>query len=224
MFWVRTGKDDKDPTAVGRFVRDRYYKNPDCSDFWVTLSGKPLLVTTDTLPDKLVQNFTLRKMWGLQGRLANGEWSFLQNAPQNVGTIDGVPEQVSVSTAKQANYMTDKATATPRKQGKTYQSQWQRAFDVHPKVVILTWWNEWIAQRQANDASGNPQFVDNYNGGKPLSTNYISEGITNPLRQSIRETLNLRILLSLKVMAATTLPGPKPMFQLTSQTSHFLEI
>lgn len=177
MFWVRTVKADKDPTAVGRFVRDRYYTNPGYSDLWVKLSGKPLLVTTDRLPAQLAQNFTLRKMWGLQGKLADGEWSFLQNAPQNVGMKGGVPEQVSVSTAKQADYMTNKATATPRKQGKTYQSQWQRAFDVHPKVVILTWWNEWMAQRQANDASGKPQFVDNYNGGKPLSTDHISEGI-----------------------------------------------
>lgn len=177
MFWVRTGADDSDPAAVGRFVRDRYYGNPDYSDFWSTLSGKALLLTTDTLPDELAQNFTLRKMWGLQSSLANGEWSFLQDAPQNVGMKDSVPEQVSVCTAKQESYMTDKATATPRKQGKTYQSQWQRAFDVHPKVVMLSWWNEWMAQRQADDVSGNPQFVDNYDGGKPFSTDYISEGI-----------------------------------------------
>ncbi|ERF73826.1 hypothetical protein EPUS_05531 [Endocarpon pusillum Z07020] len=164
VFWVRTDRADSDPTAVGRFVLDRYYRNPAYSDFWVTLSGKPLLVTTDTRPGILAQNFTLRKMWGLQGKLAVGEWSFLQDAPQNVGMKNGLPEQVSVSTAKQATYMSNKATATPRKQGKTYQLQWQRAFDVRPKVVILTWWNEWMAQRQADDASGNPQFVDNYNG------------------------------------------------------------
>ena len=176
MFWVRT-RADSDPAAVGRFVRDRYYKNPDFSDFWVTLSGKPLLLTTDSLPAVLARNFTLRRMWGLQSSLAEGEWSFLQNAPQNVGMKGGVPEQVSVCTAKQASYMTDKATATPRNKGKTYQLQWKRAFDVRPKVVILTWWNEWMAQRQVDDASGNPQFVDNYNEGEPLSTNYVSEGI-----------------------------------------------
>ncbi len=177
MFWVRTGAGDSDPAAVGRFVRDRYYNSPNFSDLWVTLSGKPLLITTDTLPNELAQKFTLRKMWGLQRSLADGEWSFLQDAPQNVGMKGGVPEQVSVCTAKQANYITNKATATPRRQGKTYQLQWQRAFEVRPKVVMLTWWNEWMAQRQADDASGKPQFVDNYDGGKHFSTDDISEGI-----------------------------------------------
>ncbi|KAJ3567560.1 hypothetical protein NPX13_g6722 [Xylaria arbuscula] len=60
--------------------------------------------------------------------------------------------------------MTDKATATSRQEGATFAAQWARAFDVHPQVVILTWWNEWMAQRQVDDASGNPQFVDNYDG------------------------------------------------------------
>lgn len=31
---------------------------------------------------------------------------------------------------------------------------------------MLTWWNEWIAQRQANDGDGNPQFVDEYGSGE----------------------------------------------------------
>lgn len=151
---------------MGRFVRDRYYSHEDYADFWVTFEGKPLLITTDTLPDELAADFTLRKMWGLQGSLAEQEWSFLQDAPQNVGMNGDVAEQVSVCVAKQSDYMTNTASATPRNGGKTFQSQWQRAFDVHPKVVMLTWWNEWMAQRQTDDAAGNPQFVDNYNSGE----------------------------------------------------------
>ena len=80
--------------------------------------------------------------------------------------MDGVAEEISVCVAKQANYMSDKATATPRNQGQTFADQWEQAFDIHPKVVMLTWWNEWMAQRQANDANGNPQFVDEYDSGK----------------------------------------------------------
>ena len=133
------------------------------------------MITTDTLPDELAQSFTLRKMWGLQSALAEGEWSFLQDAPQNVGTTNGVAEEVSVCTAKQAGYITDKATATPRQQGATFQAQWGRAFDIKPKVVMLTWWNEWAAQRQVDDASGNPQFVDEYDSGKPLRWNAFSQ-------------------------------------------------
>lgn len=105
-------------------------------------------------------------MWGLQGSLTEQEWSFLQDAPQNVAMNDGTSEQVSVCTAKQADDMTNTATATPRNGGKTYQAQWQRAFGVHPKVVMLTWWNEWMVQRQADDADGEPRFIDNYNSGE----------------------------------------------------------
>jgi hypothetical protein len=166
VFWVRTAAQDADPSAVGRFVQDRYYANSAYSDFWVELSGKPLLLTTDTVPSNLIQSFTMRKMWGLQSTLADEEWSFLQNAPQNVGMSGNVAEQISVCTAKQADYMTDTNTATPREEGATFQTQWQKAFGVHPKVVMLTWWNEWMAQRQADDAQGHPQFVDNYDGGK----------------------------------------------------------
>lgn len=151
---------------MGRFVHDRYYVNETHDDLWVTYGGKPLLITTDTLPDELVADFTLRKMWGLQGSLAEQEWSFLQDAPQNVAMTGDVAEQVSVCVAKQNDYMTNTATATPRNGGQTFQAQWQTAFDVHPRVVMLTWWNEWMAQRQADDAEGNVQFVDNYNSGE----------------------------------------------------------
>jgi hypothetical protein len=167
VFWVKTGASDPDPAAVGRFVLHRYHNNPTFSDLWVTFEGKPLLLTTDTLPGELESSFTLRKMWGLQSSLQDREWSFLQDPPQNIASSPGggQPEQVSVSAAKQADYMTNFATATPRRQGETFQTQWRRAFEVRPWVVMLTWWNEWIAQRQADDANGNPQFVDNYDSG-----------------------------------------------------------
>ncbi|KAM0456641.1 hypothetical protein ACHAO4_003672 [Trichoderma viride] len=101
-------------------------------------------------------------MWGLQSSLADGEWSFPQDAPQNLGTMNGIAEEISVCVAKQATYISNKATATPRKQGQTFADQWARAFEMHPKVIMLTWWNEWMAQRQANDGDGNPQFFDEY--------------------------------------------------------------
>ena len=127
------------------------------------------MLTTDALPNELAQYFTLRKMWGLQSTLAEGEWSFMQDAPQNVGMANGVAEEVSVCTAKQSSYISDETTATSRQEGATFQAQWGRAFDVKPKVVMLTWWNEWIAQRQADDALGNPQFVDEFDSGKSSS-------------------------------------------------------
>ena len=93
--------------------------------------------------------------------------------------MDGVAEEISVCIAKQATYMSDKATATPRNQGQTFADQWAKAFDVHPKVVMLTWWNEWMAQRQVNDANGNPQFVDEYDSGNSAMTRLFSSESKN---------------------------------------------
>ena len=165
MFWAGTASTDADSSAVPRFIHDTYYTNSTYSDFWVIYQGSPLLLTTDVIPGELNGTFTMRKMWGLQTSLANGEWSFLQDAPQNIGTYNGVSEEISVCTAKQATYISDAATATSRQEGQTYANQWMEAFNLHPKVVMLTWWNEWMAQRQENDANGNAQFVDEYDSG-----------------------------------------------------------
>ena len=132
----------------------------------MTLDSKPLIITTHEQPSEFTDEFTLRQMWGLQQLTGDGQWSFLEDYPQTVANFSGAPEEVTVCVAKQASYMSDKSTATGRAQGKTYQQQWSRAFDVHPKVVMLTWWNEWMAQRQTDAADGSVQFVDEFDSGK----------------------------------------------------------
>ncbi len=51
--------------------------------------------------------------------------------------------------------------AIGRRGGLTFWEQWQTAFNARPKVVTITWWNEWAAQRFIVD--GKTKFVDNYN-------------------------------------------------------------
>lgn len=163
--WVGSHADSADPAATGRATWDAFYAPGGHDDLFVSYEGKPLLLTTDTLPDELRTHFTLRKMWGLQNQLAEQEWSFLQDYPQNVGMSGGTAEQLAVCVALQKSYMTD-PSAVGRLGGRTFQSQWRRAFEVRPRVAVLTWWNEWVAQR-FEDEAGNTRFVDNYN--EPLS-------------------------------------------------------
>ncbi|MEV0844787.1 hypothetical protein AB0J21_02665 [Streptomyces sp. NPDC049954] len=163
--WVGTPASNPDPAACGNATWDEFYASGAYEDLFVTYEGKPLLVTTDTLPDALRERFTLRKMWGLQQQLADQEWSFLQDYPQNVGMSGGAPEQIAVCTALQHTYMTE-PDAVGRLGGRTFRDQWRQAFQVRPKVTILTWWNEWTAQR-FEDEAGNTRFVDNYD--EPLS-------------------------------------------------------
>ena len=53
-----------------------------------------------------------------------------------------------------------------KKKGRTHgifmYSQWYNAFKHRPKVIAITWWNEWAAQR-IRTADGTYQFTDNYN-------------------------------------------------------------
>lgn len=53
-------------------------------------------------------------------------------------------------------------SAHGRDNGLFFYKQWKRAFEQRPKVITLTWWNEWAAQRFL-DENGNSRFVDNYN-------------------------------------------------------------
>ena len=143
-----------------RALYDRYYteNNPyaDCFVYW---EGKPFMIytqNTDSFP--CPELFTVRHMWGLTNEPC---WRFLNVRNRNTAYEQGgVVEQISVAVASQETYMS-MSTAHGRNGGKFFYDQWKEAFHVHPKVVTITWWNEWTAQRFIVD--GQTAFVDNYN-------------------------------------------------------------
>lgn len=162
VFWCQNSESDR--SSNGLKLYDLFYKSSKYDQLFVYWSGKPFLITTsdptDTKNKTLSSYFTCRKMWGLQQTLASREWAFLQDEPQNVSMNGSQAEQISVSVAHQETYMSY-TTATTRRKGKTFQEQWRKAYSVRPKVVTITWWNEWMAQRFV-DENGNTRFVDNY--------------------------------------------------------------
>lgn len=164
MYWVGAGSRDPEPFFCGMEVYDLFYKDKKYEDLFVYFDGKPFLLTTDMQPAPLEPYFTMRKCWGLQGTLAEKEWSFLQKFPQNVAYNNGKPEEICVCTALQQTYMTE-PTAIGRHGGQTFKEEWERAFEIRPKVVTVTWWNEWIAIYFQHE--GRVTFVDNYI--RPLS-------------------------------------------------------
>jgi hypothetical protein len=159
VFWTGSWSSDPNPSFSGMDIYNRLYESGVYDDLFVYYEGKPLLLVTDQQPDQLKERFTLRKMWGLQGQLAEKEWSFLQESPQNVAMNNGQPEQITVTTSHQRDYMSSMELAEPRFGGNTWWRQWKRAYEVRPKVVTVTWWNEWIAQR-FEDERGESRFVD----------------------------------------------------------------
>ena len=140
-------------------IYNRYYTDSPYADCFVYWEGKPFMIytqSTNTFPCSDL--FTVRHMWGLTSEPC---WRFLNvNNKRTAYEQDGVVEQISVAVASQETYMS-MSTAHGRSNGKFFYTQWKEAFKVHPKVVTITWWNEWTAQRFIVD--GQTHFVDNYN-------------------------------------------------------------
>jgi len=164
VFWSKNGIDPKNIEYdwVLQKTYDMYYESGKYDECFVYWDGKPFMITTSEVPVTMKDKFTMRKMWGLQKSLKTEEWVFLQKWPQNVSkSKDDLNEQTCVCAALQQTYMTE-STAIGRRGGYTFWEQWKLAFDEKPKVVTITWWNEWIAQKFEDD-KGNPRYVDNYN-------------------------------------------------------------
>ncbi len=145
------------PTDYGTVdkIYEELYADGRFDDLWVWWDGKPLFLVTRLHGER--DDITLRMMWGLKSQGVS-EWSFL-NYP-NVVAYDkeGKAEQVCVCVAVQRGYMSQSGVG--RRGGLTFYEQWQTAFAARPKVVSITWWNEWAAQRFI--VNGESAFVDNY--------------------------------------------------------------
>ena len=127
--------------------------------------GKPLIILTenDQWPvdegavASLSVSYTVRRMWAYETD-GTEKWSYLedcQDSPlepqpcfQRTSTFGGGLEQLPMTMAYQADYMSHPATATPKHQGQTFRKQFQTLFD-NPEAPIatITGWNEWIVGR-----------------------------------------------------------------------------
>ncbi len=150
---------------------------------WFEWEGKPLILAyPDNIPDPMRSFFTFRP--GQPGyRCGPGRkdhWSWLEVYPQH-GYVEYQPgqyEMVSVGVAQNATdalvpaamNSTDQVYGrsythahgfdrSPRavQLGLNFQEQWERAFELDPKLVFVTGWNEWVAPppRQVPKLAGN---------------------------------------------------------------------
>lgn len=154
VLWCGQSKGDLIDAFYERFYTVEEWK--DCFVYW---NGKPFMIYTKAVGHfPRPELFTVRHMWGLTSDKC---WRFLnvENDRHTVYVQDGVKEQISVAVATQETYMSV-PTAHGRDGGRFFYEQWQNAFRYRPKVVTVTWWNEWAAQRFIVD--GETTFVDNY--------------------------------------------------------------
>ncbi|MBU3666491.1 MAG: hypothetical protein FGM15_11540 [Chthoniobacterales bacterium] len=175
--------------SVKKLVRE-LYEPALHEDLWFKWQDKPLLLVDDKLIDDpdLNQAFTLRKSWAWsrkQGWFGDGRhaWPWIDIYPQGFGwdTDPSVPEAMAASAAghptrtEGRSYHKGKqprpGTETPY-EGLFFAEQLQRALEVDPQFLMVTGWNEWVAQRLSAKQGqmlagkrlqeGDPLFVDCY--------------------------------------------------------------
>ncbi|MBO4423579.1 MAG: hypothetical protein J5879_09075 [Clostridia bacterium] len=170
-------------------IYNAIYKTNTCPDAWFYLDGKPLIIAPEkecrsSLAAAAADFFTYREpQWPNEGQKQNG-WPWMDfRFPQRVFKNNNKEKEViNVSVAqhcgtirfsdsafygdrtnhgrsfKKNAYVTDEDATL---YGYNFQTQWDRAISVDVPYVLVTGWNEWVAQRQPSDSGkNNVVFVD----------------------------------------------------------------
>lgn len=155
VFWVNSNN-------MFDHIYEHYYSVEAWKDCFLYWNGKPFVMNWNE-PRDTDDRFTVRSMYGLQGKASVGQWSYLEVDNSTAISYDenGSAEHIGCSVATQETYMS-LTTAHGRDGGRFWNSQWKNAFEVRPKIVTLTWWNEWTAQLYRVPNVGFI-FTDNFN-------------------------------------------------------------
>ncbi|WP_157492759.1 hypothetical protein [Echinicola pacifica] len=145
---------------------DEFYSKNDFKELWFYWDGKPLAMAEPNDPilrPEVKEFFTLKKSWAwTKSRTEPNHWQWLDTYPQDYGWSDtrSRPEQITVSTASHPHPNIGKSFhdgAQPAvneqyitevtDEGKQFAEQWNQAHRIDPSIVMITQWNEWVAQR-----------------------------------------------------------------------------
>ncbi len=180
----------------GRVMNELYdyiYADDLFKDLWFMWDGKPLILgdkDDSVLRPEVKDFFTIKFSWAWSDTKNNPDhWQWVDTYPQDYGwnTNPDVPEQIAVATASHPNISlgksyhngeepeVDSEYLTPyTAQGLCFKEQFDWALEVDPKVIMITQWNEWVAQRFIWDSgssifagrsivNGDSHFVDLFN-------------------------------------------------------------
>ena len=168
--------------APGKTVTQLYtdfYAKGAYKDLWFLWNGKPLILGDKNgrredgqpMDPNVVKFFTWRDSWAWDpGR---DKWQWIDKYPQRAGwhTDPQIPEEVPVSVAGHPtdnlgrSYRSDETwghgTEPPPDSGRGAQfaQQWARALQIDPQFILITGWNEWVAQRFLSGPGGGPGFL-----------------------------------------------------------------
>ena len=176
--------------SVVNEIYDTFYAESLYSDLWFKWDGKPVIF--GNIKDSVLRNdvkdfFTIKYSWAwTNAKTEPNHWQWLDTYPQDYGwsTDPAIPEQICVSVASHPNNSIGNSYSSGMEptvnsdyltaytgQGLHFAEQWKRALTIDPPIIMVTQWNEWIAQRFTQPSNqttyagrptieGNTHFVD----------------------------------------------------------------
>jgi hypothetical protein len=145
---------------------DEFYSKNLYKDLWFYWQNKPLVlgqINDPVLRPDVKAFFTIKYSWAwTKSKIEPNHWQWIDNYPQDYGwsTNPEIPEQITVSVASHPTRAQGKSFhngiqpkvndyyVTPyTDQGLFFEEQWRRALEIDPQIIMITQWNEWVAQR-----------------------------------------------------------------------------
>ncbi|MES2733495.1 MAG: carbohydrate-binding protein [Bacteroidota bacterium] len=164
------------PGATVQLLWNAFYAPGKFQQHWAYLNGKPLLmVDPNSVTQQQKDFFTMRYTWAWNDPNRLGEWTWIDHFPQTERkSPSGVVEEMSVTTAGHPvdnlgkSFLVGQGQPAPDQfqlnpltpQGRYFDQQWSRALEASPPIVMVTQWNEWLAQRLTyGDQFGRPKML-----------------------------------------------------------------
>lgn len=157
------------PGSTVKKLWDDLYSKGWYKDLWFQWEGKPLILVNPAWVDPSLRSFfTFRRLQPsyFEGPTEPNMWGWLQVYPQHAfRNARGEKEEMPVGVAQNAVDGRLAALSNPRSRGRSYHNgardnspdaelhgynfaeQWEHALKEDPRVIFVTGWNEWIAQR-----------------------------------------------------------------------------
>ena len=164
--WMIRAKGPHSSTSeILEELYDTYYKSGEYDDVLYTINDKPLMLCKADVPvDEFKDFFETRDCWAWN--TGEGCWPWLEHSTTGgftgqvggwaLGNTYAEREMVSVSAAQHPTTNIGKSYSMGTQPGKKGQNpgagiyfaeQWSYALDLDPQFVLVTQWNEWMAQR-----------------------------------------------------------------------------
>ena len=140
---------------------DEFYSKGEYKDLWFIWRNKPLILgIPDETEPQLKEFFTIKDCWAWTH--GKDKWQWLDHWPQKYAwdISEDKPEEMSVSVAQhpisnigRSHYNNQQPKPNIRAEtrisdvGRYFKQQWERVLEVSPEFLLITGWNEWVAQR-----------------------------------------------------------------------------